>query len=317
MSAFATEEGWHTTDDGLKLFTKTWKPTGETKARLVFIHGFSDHCNAYGTLFPGLASQGIAVFSYDQRGWGRSVHKPAQKGLTGPTSTVLNDITSFIRPLLPPADYSTTPLFLMGHSMGGAEVLHYAATGPDDVRKHIRGYLAESPFVALSEASRPWRITVILGRLAAKVLPNKHLFNALNYKLLSRDITVGEGFRDDELCHDTGTLEGLAGMLDRAEQLETGAVQLKEGAGEGGQTRVWVGHGTGDGICEFGPAKKAFHMWHVKDKTFKEYDGWYHKLHAEPGTDKDTFLSDVTSWILARCEGEAENPQSQARSSKL
>jgi acylglycerol lipase len=49
---------------------------------------------------------------------------------------VLDDITSFIQPLLP----SPVPFFLMGHSMGGGEVLCYAAQGPQEVRKHIRGY---------------------------------------------------------------------------------------------------------------------------------------------------------------------------------
>jgi acylglycerol lipase len=32
-------EGWHTCDDGRKLYTKTWASEGPAKARLVFIHG--------------------------------------------------------------------------------------------------------------------------------------------------------------------------------------------------------------------------------------------------------------------------------------
>src|SRR5436190_14502002 len=61
---------------------------GTPKARLVFIHGFSDHINAYGILFPTLATLGISTYGFDQRGWGRSVHSPSEKGLTGPTSLV-------------------------------------------------------------------------------------------------------------------------------------------------------------------------------------------------------------------------------------
>lgn len=96
-----TEEGWHTTDDGQKLYTKTWKvmsntiieskhmltlyqTDGPAKARIVFVHGFSDHCNiappfesrtpanacsgnTYDNLFPALASNGIEVYAFDQR----------------------------------------------------------------------------------------------------------------------------------------------------------------------------------------------------------------------------------------------------------
>ena len=63
----AIEEGWHTSDDGRKLYTKTWTTEGPAKARLVFIHGFSDHINTYGNFFPTLAAKGIEVYSFDQR----------------------------------------------------------------------------------------------------------------------------------------------------------------------------------------------------------------------------------------------------------
>src|SRR5215469_8379904 len=100
---------------------------GTPIARLVFIHGFSDHINAYGILFPTLATLGISTYGFDQRGWGRSVHSPSEKGLTGPTPLILSDTTSFIKSVLasssPDDDRKNTPLFLMGHSMGGAQVL--------------------------------------------------------------------------------------------------------------------------------------------------------------------------------------------------
>ena len=63
----AIEEGWHTSDDGHKLYTKIWATEGPAKARLVFIHGFSDHINTYGNFFPYLASKDIEVYGFDQR----------------------------------------------------------------------------------------------------------------------------------------------------------------------------------------------------------------------------------------------------------
>lgn len=241
-----------------------------------------------------------------------SVKNMSQRGLTGQTSTVLGDIASFITAL----PKHSAPLFLMGHSMGGAQVLHFAATGPPSVLRTIRGFLAESPFIALAPASRPYKITVLLGQMAAKVAPHKQMVNKLDEKLLSRDPEVQREYVEDQLCHDTGTLEGLAGMLDRAGTLERGEVRLLEGAGEGGKTRVWVGHGTADAVTEFGPVKKIFDEWKVQDKELKAYEGWFHKrefrlpciftsvangaVHAEPGDDKYTFANDVASWILAR-----------------
>lgn len=142
-----------------------------------------------------------------QRGWGRSVEQPKQRGFTGPTTRVLDDITSFLKTVIP----CPIPLFLMGHSMGGGEVLLYMSTGPAELRKHIRGYLLESPFIDFDPKSKPSSVTVFLGRLAGKVLPHHQLTNPLDVKLITRNPTVQQQFTNDDLCHDTGTLQGLAG----------------------------------------------------------------------------------------------------------
>lgn len=116
----STEEGTHRCADGTQLYTKTWKPpSGDPVAKVVFVHGFSDHCNTYLELFPTLACRQILVYAFDQRGWGRSVKKLSARGRTGSTSQVLDDIDSVVKSQLP----SDLPLFLMGHSMGGGEVL--------------------------------------------------------------------------------------------------------------------------------------------------------------------------------------------------
>jgi len=253
----------------LRLTNFAPQPALPPTAILIFIHGFSDHCNAYYTLFPTLASHDILTHSFDQRGWGRSVHTPADRGLTGPTSTVLADITSFIQSRLP----SPAPLFLMGHSMGGAEVLHYAARGPAEVRKQITGYLVESPFVALHEASQPSPAIVFAGKLASKVVPNMHMNNRLEPKWVSRDEQVVKDYVADELCHDTGTLEGLAGMLQRAEELDKGKVKFEDREG----CRLWVAHGSGDRTTSHAASARLVKRLNLKDLEFKSYDGWYHK----------------------------------------
>ena len=138
MATHTTAEGSLTMPDGHELYTKTWTPTvSPPKARVVAIHGFDDHCNWYDPLFPLLAQQGIKTYSFDQRGWGKSVHEPHQKGASGPTSQVLEDITSFTQSVLAHDEERDVPLFMYGHSMGGAETLLYAATGPAEVVSRI------------------------------------------------------------------------------------------------------------------------------------------------------------------------------------
>lgn len=165
----------------------------------------------------------------------------------------------------------------MGHSMGGGEVLCYAAQGPHEVRQHIRGYLLESPFVDFDPQSKPSWLTVFFGRLAGKLLPHRQLINKLDVNLISRNPDVCKQFDEDELCHDTGTLEGLAGMLDRTGDLAAGKIIIPDGAGEGGVTRIWIGHGDKDGITAFAASKRLSDALQVKDKEFKAYEGHYHR----------------------------------------
>ncbi|KAL8671998.1 MAG: hypothetical protein Q9168_003534 [Polycauliona sp. 1 TL-2023] len=250
----------------------------------------------------------IEVHAFDQRGWGRSVKTVADRGLTGPTSQVLDDITSVLSSQLP----SSVPLFLMGHSMGGAEVLHWAATGPAAIRAQVVGYLCESPLIAIHEDTQPSRIVVVVGRLAARVVPRRQLVQRIDCSYLSRDKSVCVDFENDDLCHDTGTLEGLAGMLQRAEDLERGRVSFNDSE----SIKLWVGHGTEDRVTSFKATERFMNGLKITDKTFRVYDGYYHRLHAEPGEDKVTFTRDVADWILAR-SGETASMDGNETRSKL
>ena len=269
------------------------QPDGEPVAKVVFIHGFSDHCNRYYQLFPDLAARGIEVFGFDQRGWGRSVHKDSEKGLTGPTSLVISDIVSVIKSRLP----STVPLFVMGHSMGGGEALTLASDPQyTDLMKDIRGWVLESPFIGFPQGHEPNGIVVFFGRLIGKIAPHKQRWSGLDPNDMSRDPAVVESIKADKLLHDTGTYEGLASMLDRTIALNEGKAKLNKGV-----KSLWLGHGTADKGTSYPDSKKWFERQiELEDKTFKSYEGWAHMLHADLPDDRAVFSKDVGDWILAR-----------------
>ncbi|CZR68927.1 probable YJU3 Serine protease, localizes to lipid particles [Phialocephala subalpina] len=290
-------EGTHQIGD-MTLYTKSWKPDGPAVAKLIFIHGFSDHMNRYYELFPTLASRGIEIHGFDQRGWGRSVHNKSQIGDTGPTSLVISDIVSFIKTQLP----SNIPVFVMGHSMGGGEAI-ILASDPQyaDLTKEIRGWLLEAPFIAFPKGFEPSSVTVFFGRLAGKLLPHMKRYSPLPPENLTRDPEVVQSLKDDKLCHDTGTLEGLSGLLDRTEQLNKGIAKLNPGI-----KSIWLGHGTEDKGTSYEEAKKWLdRQTQVEDKEFKSYEGWYHQLHADLPQDRPVFAKDVGDWILARVDDSA------------
>lgn len=301
-------------------------PITNTKAKLVFVHGFSDHVGRYYGFFPHLASRGVAVYAFDQRGWGQSVARPADRGHSGPTAQVLSDIAAFITQSAIPASPENAPLFVMGHSMGGGEVLALASTPEyeESVVSRVRGWVLEAPFIDFPPAARPGALKVFAGRLAGRVLPRMKLANPIPPEDLTRDPAVVQSLRDDELCHDTGTLEGLAGLLDRTAELSAGRYRLSDKV-----RSLWLGHGDMDKATCFDASRAWFdRQAQIPDREFKKYDGAYHQLHAD--TDREEFYADVERWILARCGDEpasaaaggtapkeAEASQSQGASDKV
>jgi len=300
--------------EGVKAYVKSWEPEGKPKAILAFVHGFSDHCNAYYDFFPSLASvYNIAVHGFDQRGWGRTVRNPKQRGLTGPTTLVLADIRTFLLSIKTEYDGESVPLFLMGHSMGGGEALHYMLSASPRAKldgpplPKIRGMLLEAPFVALDPASQPNGFTLWVGKLASKFLPHHQMLQKLDSKWLSRSAEVRKDWETDPLCHDTATLEGLADLLRRAAELkELGDGKTVFGLKLDPGCPVWLGHGTEDHVVSYDAAKRLFDRLKAEDKTFKPYQGAYHKLHIEPEGVKEEFLKNVGEWILARAAGSGD-----------
>ncbi|KAF7508021.1 hypothetical protein GJ744_009918 [Endocarpon pusillum] len=322
MSA-QTAESWFSPDSSTRLYTKTWAPPSGTdiRARLAFVHGFSDHCNAYYNLFPSLASRGIIVHAFDQRGWGQSVLHKSQRGDSGPTRTVLSDIRSFLNHIASLSEasvngqsFASTPLFLMGHSMGGGEVLLLSLLqSQQDQVPPISGILLESPYIALHPSAQPSTFTIRAGTLAAKILPKYPRLEKLDAKKVCRDPQVCRDWEEDELCHDTGTLEGLAEMVQRAADLTSLAngqtvrgLGLKTTLGiqqPGSESLpIWIGHGTGDLVTSCLHSQTMFEKLDVKDKSIKLYEGAYHKLHAEPYGVAEEFANDVAKWILERTD---------------
>ncbi len=138
--------------------------------------------------------------------------------------------------------------------MGGGEVMYLAAdpTHKDFVSK-VRGFLLEGPFIGFAPELAPSTFTVVAGRLVGKILPHRHMVNRIPPESVTRDPVVAKDLAEDDLCHDTGTLEGLSSMLDRTNALTEG----KARPGKHVQA-LWLGHGTDDKGTSFHVSKMHF-----------------------------------------------------------
>lgn len=181
--------------------------------------------------------------------------------------------------------------------MGGGQAL-ILASDPQykDLMSSVRGWILESPFIGFPEGFAPGAVTVFMGRLAGRLLPHLHRMSALPAETLTRDPATVKSLKEDKLLHGNATLEGLSGMLDRTNHLNSGDARLNEGV-----RSLWLGHGTKDQGTSYEESKKWIErQTQLQDKEFKTYEGWWHQLHADLPETRPVFAKDVGDWILAR-----------------
>ncbi|MDR2876974.1 MAG: lysophospholipase [Chromatiales bacterium] len=106
------------TADGYHLPMRRWYPEGEgaPEAVVLGVHGFNDYSAAFEVLGRALTQEGIAVYAYDQRGFGATDEK--KRGIWAGQETLVSDLNTVARLLR--ARYPDIPLYIIGESMGGA-----------------------------------------------------------------------------------------------------------------------------------------------------------------------------------------------------
>lgn len=108
------------------IYTRFYKPPPmvTTRAVLIFAHGYLEHVGRYG--YPEAhakwASCGVAVLTFDQRGFGRTALDTEHRspgsayGRTGGANERMSDLEWAVK-LARSTFGEDVPLFLMGHSM--------------------------------------------------------------------------------------------------------------------------------------------------------------------------------------------------------
>jgi alpha-beta hydrolase superfamily lysophospholipase len=139
MNQMQHEEGTFTGTGDLSLVWQAWLPDEPPRAVLVIVHGFGEHCGRYRHLVDYLVPRGFAIYGFDLRGHGRS---EGQRGAINSWDEFREDVARFLH--LVREAQPDSPLFLMGHSMGGLIVSNYAVND----QSGLTGVILSSPQLA-------------------------------------------------------------------------------------------------------------------------------------------------------------------------
>ncbi|KAM4821006.1 monoglyceride lipase isoform 4-T5 [Thomomys bottae] len=226
--------------DGQYLFCRYWKPTGTPKALVFVSHGAGEHCGRYDDLAQMLLRLDLLVFAHDHVGHGQSEGE----------RMVVSDFQVFVRDVLQHVDlvqrdHPQLPVFLLGHSMGGAIAILTAAERPS----HFSGMVLISPLVVASPESAttfkdclkivkdclekgmrlmlvwiPLHTWILAAKVLNLVMPNLSL-GAIDASVISRNKTEGSA---DRLCDSKGAyqLMGSARSLDKTLKIYEGAYHV-------------------------------------------------------------------------------------------
>lgn len=253
---------------------------GKPKAVIVALHGFGDYSHAFALPAAYLAKRGIALYAYDQRGFGATPHTgiwPGEENLVGDARAAL----AAAHALHPDA-----PVYLLGESMGGAAALLTAASSPE---APLAGYILSAPALWGGSALAPflrvplWVVahTAPDSRLSGDGLELRPTDNLEILRAMSADPLVHKDARADTVYY-------LVGMMDHAYETARAAPPSLRLPG-------LILYGEHDEIVPPAPVSLAAESL-AANACFLRYEEGYHLLLRDRQAKK--VWRDIADWVL-------------------
>ncbi|MFT3713913.1 MAG: alpha/beta hydrolase [Archangium sp.] len=271
------------TTDGLKLLTQSWKPQGEAKGVLIIVHGLKDYGDRYADFAAELVRQGYEVRAFDLRGHGDS---EGDRVFINRFDEYLGDLDLFVKKVS--ADAPNKPLFLMGHSMGGAIVTLYTLKN----KPKLAGLITSAGAL---EVNAPGGLVGVVNFFSV-VAPRLAVFE-LNDPDFSRDPKIVASMASDPLIFD-----GKGPARTASELL--GAITLIHELGGKIEVPLLAMHGTVDKVTP--PTGSAWLVASATttDKKEQKFEGLAHDLVHEP--ERAQVVAAVLAFLNAHVPAPAE-----------
>jgi alpha-beta hydrolase superfamily lysophospholipase len=277
LSLRVAGEGRFTGERGRTIFTRSWAPEAGARGVVVLAHGFGEHSGRYEHVASRLVDEGFAVSALDHHGHGRSAGGRARISF----ADAVADLDRLVDAALEAAGQGL-PVFMLGHSMGGAIALRYAM----EHGERLRGLVVSGPLAEVEGRTLVKAVGRVLGALA----PNLPLAR-LDPALVSRDAAVVAAYETDSLVHHQPVPAGtVSEFLRHADSLPDDLARVK--------VPTLILYGTADQLCApSGSAMVAQRIGSAEVKTIP-YEGLYHEILNEP--ERGRVLDDLVAWLNGR-----------------
>lgn len=267
--------------DGARLGLTVWRAEKDEIAILAAVHGMNDYAGAFSLAAPEWAARGITTYAYDQRGFGRS---PDQGRWPG-APALKQDLRAFLEALR--RDHPSTPLFVIGHSMGAAVVM----AAHQDMPLPVDGVILAAPGV-WGGAQMPLFYRASLN-LAASVAPGKTLTGESAGRQASDNIAFLRAMYEDPNVIKETRLDAILGVV---RMMGEGWDASDEIDGD-----FLVVYGAKDDIIPVRKMEKAAaRLKGLVDA--RAYPGAWHLILADEGRARP--LAEIAAWIEARADRE-------------
>jgi alpha-beta hydrolase superfamily lysophospholipase len=277
------QEGCFRGRDKFRIYWQCWLPQ-KVSAVVLIAHGLGEHGGRYRHVAEVLVEAGCAVYAIDHRGHGKS---EGARAYIDKFAHAVDDMDALIDLVIAErhGGKRKPPLFLLGHSMGGALSLSYALKHGD----RLSGLLLSGPAVALDGAPPLMRPT---AKLLSRLAPRLGMF-AIDPGRVSRDPAMVAAYAEDPLnAHGKVPVRTLGEIVEFVEWLPAALPMIK--------LPLLVMHGSADQLAGVSGSRMVVDRVGSKDKSLKVYDGLYHEIFNELADDRQRVFKDLCGWITER-----------------
>lgn len=257
--------------DGTKLyFSKNL--VSHAKAAVVIVHGLCEHAGRYDYVTEKLNLRGFNVYRFDHRGHARS---EGPRTFYNDFQQLIDDVNFIVEAAL--KESGDTPLFVIGHSMGGFASSSFGTKYPGKVKG-----------IVLSGALTRYH-TKVAGELPMELPLGTYFPNELGSGVCS-DPKVVAAYVNDPLVEKQISVDLFNSLGYGVEWLKQHAKQFVD--------PVLVLHGANDGLVSERDSRDFYGDIASADKTLKIYAHLMHEIFNEPS--RDEVIEEVIDWMEKR-----------------